>query len=293
MRVLITGSAGFIGREQVKAALAAGHEVRTIDRAAGSRKNDWEHIPGDLRDLTTVRRAVQGVDAVIHLGAIANDRHGHAEEVLTVNVQGTWNILLACVEADVDRVVYYSSVNSLGNFMGHRASDYLPIDDTYPRHPMSPYQLSKHLGEECCRSFSAKNGITTICLRPVYVADPDHYSRWREHRKHSHSDEWGRRDYWSYVDVRDVCSAALLGLEVQGVSHDAFLLTADDATSDTPTAERVKCHYPDTPWKQDQEAWLAERPLRSLVDCSHAKSVLGWQPRYSWQDAPPPEVAEA
>jgi UDP-glucose 4-epimerase len=284
VRVLITGSAGNIGREQVKMVREAGHEIRTFDRVAGKREDGWEHLPGDLRDIESVRRAAQGMDAVLHLGAISHDRGGSPEEVLTVNVQGTWNVLLACAEAGVPRVVFYSSVNALGNFQGHRPSEYLPIDDGYPRHPMSPYQLSKHLGEETCRCFSNKHGIVTVCLRPVYVAHPDHYSRWRE-RNDAERGQWGKNDYWAYVDVRDVCDAGLRGLTVEGVLHDAFLLTADDTTMSLPTGELVDRYYPDTPWHQDRSAYLASNPYRSLVDCAHAKEALGWQPKYSWRDS--------
>jgi uncharacterized protein YbjT (DUF2867 family) len=63
---------------------AAGYEVRTTDRVAAHRGDDWEHLPGDLRDLDFIRRAVQGMDAVAHLGAIASDRRGAAEDVMAV-----------------------------------------------------------------------------------------------------------------------------------------------------------------------------------------------------------------
>ena len=282
VRVLITGSAGNIGRVQVQKVREAGHAIRTFDKTAANKGEDWEHLPGDLRDINAVRRAVQGMDAVVHLGAIPNDRNGAEDDVLSINVQGTWNVLLACVEAGVQRVVYYSSVNALGNFMGHRKSECLPIDDTYPRHPITPYQLSKHLGEETCRSFTNHHGIVTICLRPVYVVNPKQYLSWREQRG-TRNAEWGRGDYWAYVDVRDVCDAAMLGLTVENVTHDAFLLTADDTTMDTPTTELVEQYYPDTPWVQERAAYLAENPCRSLVDCTHAKTVLGWQPKRSWR----------
>jgi len=282
VRVLVTGSEGHIGRVLVERLRAANYEIRTLDRAAQRKGDDWEHLPGDLRDISVVRRAVQGMDAVAHLGAIPGDRRGGADEVLAVNVQGTWNVLLACVEAGVGRVVYYSSVNALGNF-GPRQAAYLPIDDSYPRHPLSPYQLSKHLGEETCRSFSARHGIVTVCLRPVGVMDASAYTGWQEYTPEQRENS-GKREYWAYVDVRDVCAATLLGLTVENVTHDAFLLTADDTSVATPTAELVERHYPDTPWPKIAMAdYLADNPYRSLVDCTHAKEVLGWKPQVSWR----------
>lgn len=284
MRVLVTGSEGHIGRRLVETLQSAGHEARTFDRTARrGAKGDTEHQIGDLRDLFAVRRAVQGMDAVAHLGALAHDGAGSPEDVLSVNVQGTWNVLLACVESDVKRVVYFSSVNALGCFIGQRPPDYFPVDDAHPRHPMSPYQLSKHLGEEACRSFSEKHGIVTVCLRPAFVSAPDHYPRWRE--RGDRRAEWGKGDYWAYVDVRDVCDATVLGLQAEGLLHGGFLLAADDTTMEIPTSELVETYYPNIPWPTaDCKSWLAENPHRALLDCSHAKEALGWRPKHSWRE---------
>ena len=59
---------------------------------------------------------------------------------------------------------------------------------------------------------------------------------------------------------------------------------ADDTTVTMPTAELVDKNYPDTPWKQDRAAWLADNPHRTLMDCTHAKEALGWQPKRSWRE---------
>jgi nucleoside-diphosphate-sugar epimerase len=277
----VTGSAGRIGREQVRVLREAGYDLRTFDRQARGKDEDWEHISGDLRDIYTVRRAVEDMEAVVHLGAIPHDT-GNDEEVLSINVQGTWNVLLACAEAGVARVVYFSSVNALGCVGGYRPAQYLPIDDDYPRHPFSAYQISKHLGEEMCRAFSNRHGLITVALRPVFVTNPRHSARYRNWGFHTRPDRLPE-EYWAYVDVRDVCDATLCSLSLE-TTHDAFLLTADDTTQETPTAELVEKFYPDTPWKTDRDAYLAGNSHRSLFDCSHAKQQLGWQPKHSWRD---------
>lgn len=284
MRVLVTGSAGKIGSALVARLTNEGHAVSTFDHTAQPHEAAHAHLPGDLRDVNAVRRAVQGADAVMHLGAIAHDRFGAPEDVLAVNVLGTLNVLLACGEAGVKRVVFFSSVNALGNFQGHRVTTRFPIDDNYPRHPISPYQVSKYLGEEACRSFSDRYGMVTICLRPVLVAGPEMYARWREHGDTFRAD-MHRPDYWSYVDLSDVCDAALLALTAEGVTHGAFLLAAPDTTMAAPTAELVDRWYPDVPWPEvSRKEWLAGRPNRSLVDCAHAAKVLGWEPRHTWRE---------
>lgn len=285
MKILVTGSAGLIGGALVESLREMGHQVRTFDRFARKQEGEGVHIPGDLRDIHTVRRAVQGMDAVAHLGAIPVDLPDREDEVLAVNVQGTWNVLLACVEAGVPRAVCFSSINALGCFGGHRPAVYLPIDDFYPRHPITAYQLSKHLVEEICQAFTARYGLETLCLRPVGVWNAQYTQKFRQ-KENFRQAEWGKNEYWAYVDLRDVCDATIRALTVQNVTHDAFLLSASDTTMLIPTAELVETYYPHTPWpKQSREAYLAGNPYRSLVDCSHAKEVLGWEPKYSWRDA--------
>lgn len=281
MRVLVTGSEGRIGRVVAQTLRQAGHQVRSFDRKPGSGAEP-DQLAGDLRDRAIVQEAVAGMEAVVHLGAIPGDWAGHDAEVMEINVQGTWNVLQSCVEQGVARAVCFSSIQALGNVCGFRPSLYLPIDDAYPRHPMSAYQLSKHLNEETCRSFTNRHGMATICFRPVGVLREEHYANWR-----SDPPDVARpgtvSNYWAYVDVRDVADAVLKSLSVEGVTHDAFLLAADDSTTATPTAELVRRFYPDTPWRQDEDAYFSDNPCRSPVDCGHAKDVLGWQPRHTWR----------
>ncbi|HET6385378.1 MAG TPA: NAD(P)-dependent oxidoreductase [Armatimonadota bacterium] len=281
LKLLVTGSEGHIGKAQVAEFVAAGHEVRTMDRQPASDPGDRDHRVGDLRDRSVVREAVRGMDAVAHLGAIAGDWEGHDEEVMQINVMGSWNVLQSCLEEGIRRVVSFSSVQALGNFMGFREADYLPIDDFCPRHPMSAYQLSKHLGEETCRSFSERHGIVTICIRPVGVVQPGAYTR----RNSSPDPARGKMGYWSYVDVRDVCEATIRALTAENILHDSFLVAADDSHSVMPTAELVERCCAHTPWPGvSRDDYFVDNPYRSLVDCAHAKQALGWRPRHSWRD---------
>ena len=106
MRVLVTGSEGAIGHVLVPTLRTAGYDLRTFDSRAQTSRDEHDHLSGDLRDIYTVRRAMQGMEAVAHLAAIPRDLPpGHEDEVLTANVQGTWNVLIACVEAGVKRQV--------------------------------------------------------------------------------------------------------------------------------------------------------------------------------------------
>lgn len=282
MKVLVTGCQGGLGQPLVRQLVAEGYLVRGFDLAAAGPAG-IEYLQGDLRDEGAVRRAVHGVDAVLHLGAIAADRPGHEGEVLSINVQGTWNVLLACVRELVPRAVCFSSINALGCVLGHRPAAYLPIDDAYPHHPMSAYQLSKHLAEEACRTFSERYGLVTPCLRPVWVSTPEVSAMWEGWRRDGRMDERMRHQYWVWADQRDLVQAALCALRAPLAGHDAFLVAAEDSITHTPTRELVARCFPDTPWRQDPDRYLAGNAHRGLVDTSHARQVLGWVPRHSWR----------
>jgi UDP-glucose 4-epimerase len=282
MKILVTGSEGGIGRRLVPTLLTAGYEVKTFDQMT-SGVGHTEHQVGDIRDLAAVTKAVGGVDAVIHLSAIAGDVAGRETEVFTVNVLGTWNVLWAAKDVNVKRVIYFSSVNALGRIGGYGHPQSFPVNDTVVPEPQTPYQVSKHLAEETCRAFTTRYDLMTICLRPVLVVYPEqHYLRWRSQANEVRI-EAGKADYWAYVDVRDVCQAVRLSLLVQGIRHDGFLLSAHDQMTGVPTKELVARFFPHVPWNIRKEV-EDETSYHSLVDCSRAHAHLGWLPQYAWQD---------
>ena len=217
MNILVTGSSGLIGSYIVKRFIEVGHTLRTLDRLAQPRGQDWEHLPGDIRDLALVRRAAQGMDAIVHLAAIPNDFSGLPEDVLDTNIHGTWNVLLAAFEVGIKRVVYFSSINALGHAEPTHPAMYLPIDDDVPHHPAHPYFLSKHIGEELCQSYVTLSGGTAISLRPTYVMRPsgEETDPWWNFVPVEQRLEMMKDDYWTFVDVRDVAEAALLSLDRQ------------------------------------------------------------------------------
>ena len=281
--VLLTGSEGRVGRVLGRTLQEHGYEVRGLDLRPGS-SAVRDHRVVDLLDLDAVRATLEGVFAVVHAGAIPWDR-GDGSAVISTNVLGTWNVLQAAVEAGAERVVSLSSINAQGSVGGWRPTEYLPIDDDYPHHPMTPYQLSKHLMEEVCRAYTERHQLITICLRPVFVAQagsPD-------------SDGFGtpafvegwRDDFWAYVDVRDVAEAVVLSLRLKGIAHDRFLLAARDTSVREETRTLVEREYAHVPWPTvEPEGYFEANPYRSLIDCRHAHQVLGWQPRHSWREAP-------
>lgn len=284
MNILVTGSNGLIGRYVVRRLLEAGYTLRTLDLTAQPRGQTWEHLPGDIRDLALVRRAAQGMDAVVHLAAIPNDYGSTPEQVLDTNIHGTWNVFLAAMEVGIQRVVNFSSINAFGHAEPSHTGIYLPLDDDIPHQTSRPYFISKHVGEELCQAYVTASGGTAISLRPTAVLRPpeDAGEHWWEMMPVEMRMEMTKADYWTWVDVRDVAEATYLSLTTDLKGHHAFLLTADTIWPDVPAAELIRRFWPDRPWpKVSMEEYLKDNPFRSLADCSHAKQLLGWQPKYN------------
>ena len=159
------------------------------------------------------------------------------------------------------------------------------IDDAYPCHPSPGYQLSKYLSDEICKSYTYRFGITTLSLRFGLIMAPPSPNQTGMRRffmgmmPTPMRIRMGIHEYWAYVDVRDAADAVLKACTAEGVEHEEFLIFADDNTVDVPTAQLVAEHHPDIPWPNTSlEDYVADDPYRSLMDCSKAKRLLGWQP---------------
>ena len=272
MKVFVTGNRGRIGAVIEAQLIEAGHTVVGFDRANGD----------DIRDGQAVRKAAHGCDVAIHLASLLGGPKDDPDETIAIGLQGTWHVLMAAQAEKMQRVVYFSSVNALGIFMGQKAPDYFPIDDNHTPYPGSAYGIAKRLAEEMCRHFTAKQGITTICLRPPWVMPAEFKERIIEWRKENPEAEMRNWEYGAFCDVRDVAAAALLALTCPDPGHITLLLCADDISSETPSRAMAQKVYPDVPWRGGPE--YDADPYRALVDTSRAKAVLGWQPQHRWKE---------
>jgi nucleoside-diphosphate-sugar epimerase len=179
---LVTGGGGFIGSNLVEALLARGDAVRVLDNFATGRRANLDDAPawaraggttfdlveGDIRDLPTCRRAIDGADYVLHQAAIPSVQRSVLDPATSneVNVTGTLNVLLAARDAKVRRVVTASSSSLYGE------SESLPKVETMTPAPISPYGLQKLAGEIYCGVFHRLYGVATVALRYFNVFGP-------------------------------------------------------------------------------------------------------------------------
>lgn len=218
-------------------------------------------------DLAALERAASGCAAVVHLAALAHDTAGSPEQIMAVNVLGTWHVLLAAEAAGVTRVVHFSSAQVLGIAEGERLPDYFPVDDAHPRRAMRPYGLSKRLSEDLCEGFTARTGIATVALRPVAVWGEAQYSRAEDRWRSQPRAEW--EPFWEYgafVDVRDVATAVQRALTVPLAGHHRALLCAADISGTAPSLELAARLAPSVP-VTDPGRYRAD-PWAALIDCS-------------------------
>jgi nucleoside-diphosphate-sugar epimerase len=238
MRILVTGHRGTVGVPVAGHLERLGHEVVGFDCMDGV----------DLLNLDEVRQAAAGCAAVVHLAALAHDTAGDPEQIMAVNVLGTWHVLLAAEAAGVSRVIHFSSAQVFGVCEGERLPDYFPVDDAHPRRAMRAYGLSKCLGEDLCGGFTARTGIASVSLRPVWVWDPGQYQRIETQRRSQPRSEW--EPFWEYgafVDVRDVATAVEQALTVPLTGHHRALLCAADISATAPSLDLAARLAPDVP----------------------------------------------
>lgn len=174
-RYLITGGAGFIGSNITDELLRRSEEVCVLDNLATGREENLAAVRDrisfsktDLRDLEQIRPAFEGMDYVIHLGALPSVPRSISDPVTSnaVNIDGTLNVLVAARDAKVKRVVFAASSSAYGD------NPVLPRVETHEPRPLSPYALTKLAGEYYCRIFTQLYGLETAALRYFNIFGP-------------------------------------------------------------------------------------------------------------------------
>jgi len=175
MRYLVTGGAGFIGSHIVDELVRRGHEVIVLDNlSTGKRENlagvldKIELIVGDITELDRVRAACRGVDYVLHQAARTSVPRSVEQPIETnrANVDGTLNVLVAAREAKARRVVYAASSSAYGD------TPTLPKSESMVATPISPYGVSKLVGELYAQTFGRVYGLENVSLRYFNVFGP-------------------------------------------------------------------------------------------------------------------------
>jgi dTDP-glucose 4,6-dehydratase len=179
-RILVTGGGGFIGSHLTESLVCAGARVRCLAHYNG--RGDLGHIRslspeireslegllGDIRDRSGVRNAVQGCEIVFHLAALIGIPYSYAapQSYLDTNVAGTLNVLEACRDIGVERLIQVSTSEVYGT------AQYTPIDERHPLRAQSPYAATKIASDQLAYSYYATFGTPVVIVRPFNTYGP-------------------------------------------------------------------------------------------------------------------------
>jgi UDP-glucose 4-epimerase len=175
MRYLVTGGAGFIGSHTVEELVKRGHRVVVLDDLSTGKISNIAEVGSKIElmresitNLNAVREACRAADCIVHLAAQTSVPRSVKDPIETnlINVNGTLNVLVAARDAKVKRVVFASSCAVYG------IASVLPIPESTALAPISPYGLSKQVGEAYGRVFQDLHGLEFVSLRYFNVFGP-------------------------------------------------------------------------------------------------------------------------
>jgi nucleoside-diphosphate-sugar epimerase len=290
-KYLVTGGAGFIGSNIAEELVKKGYSVKIIDNfLTGKRENIFsfldkiELVEGDIRDYDACRRALEGVDFVLHQAALPSVPRSIEDPLLTtdINIKGTLNILLASREAKVKGFVFASSAAVYGD------NPIVPKKEGNVGNPLSPYALSKLVGEKYCWIFSQIFGLSTVCLRYFNIfgphqdpssqyasAIPNFISRMLKGESPTiFGDGEQSRDF---VYVSNVVEANILASKAQGVSGEVFNIGCGEGT----TVNSLVLKLNEILKEEISPSYAEPRPgdiRHSSADISKAKKMLKYEP---------------
>jgi dihydroflavonol-4-reductase len=168
--LLITGISGFIGGHLAEHFIRQGTTPRALVRNPQTigleGESKLEKVQGDLADLDSIIRAVQGVDIVYHLAAELKQGVVRPEVLFQVNADGAANVVNACLTAGVRKLVFCSSVGVLGNIEG------APATESAEACPDDDYEKSKYEGELIALGAGAHSKLDVVIVRPAWVYGP-------------------------------------------------------------------------------------------------------------------------
>jgi len=297
LRYLVTGGAGFVGSHVVDELLRRGHSVVVLDDlSTGSEENvagvrsKIDLRVGTITDLATVQSACVGVDYVVHLAARTSVPKSVKDPLETnyVNIDGTLNVLVAARDAKARRIVYAASSSAYGE------TPTLPKTEAMAAAPISPYGVTKFVGELYAQVFGRVYGLENASVRYFNVFGPrqDPTSQYsgvlsrfmlavlKGEPLVIYGDGEQSRDF-TYVD--NVVDETLRACEAVGASGKVFnggtgaRITLNEVAKllEKVTGKKIQARY---------EPPRAGDILHSQADISLARQVLGYEPRVLFQE---------
>jgi nucleoside-diphosphate-sugar epimerase len=290
-KFLVTGGAGFIGSNICAKLISQGCFVRVIDNLLTGKKSNLagilekiEFIEADMGDPDIARRAMKGIDVVLHQGALPSVPRSVDDPAATHRhcVDATFTLLLAARDAKVKRFVYAASSSAYGD------TPTLPKIETMPVNPLSPYAAAKLMGEYYCSVFYKVFGLETISLRYFNVFGPhqDPTSQYaaaipafvtsilKDKSPTIYGDGTQSRDF---TYVTNVVEANLLAARAKQTKGEVVNIACGEVVTVNEIIEMIN----ETVGKKIKPKYVPPQKgdvKHSLADISLAKKLLGYKP---------------
>ena len=279
MRIAVTGANGKLGRTVVSRLRDSGHQVVALD-TVGERGPGFVRI--DLTDYGQVADALAGIDevhdgldAVVHLGAVPAPGLVPDAQAFHNNMNATFNVLQGARRAGIRTIVTASSETVLG-LPFDVPPPYLPVNEDYDTRPESMYSLTKHLEEQLALKLTRWDPELSItALRFSNVMNTDDYAAFPSFDADPMLRKWNA---WGYIDGRDAAQAVERALVASNPGFDVFIIAAADTVMSRSSASLAAEVFPSVPVTKE----LSEH--ETLLSIDKARRVLGYEPEHSWRD---------
>ncbi len=295
MKILVTGGAGFVGSHLIEELLVEGHEIVCLDNFSTGKKNNLNQfqeqitlVDGDIVDTKDLQTALDGVESVYHLAAQISVSHSVRDPLFdaSININGFINLLNALLKSSVKRIVYVSTGGAI-----YGEPPKIPASETTPEAPISPYGLSKLVGEKYLRWYSTNHGLSYAIIRPANIYGPRQDPLGEagvisiflgrilnQEPLEIFGDGSDTRDYVYVKDIASICMAAMdskkndtynAGTGIQ-ITLEDLVDTIGEVTS--------------LPYKKEYKEPRPGDVKKIALDITKAKTELNWTPRISLKE---------
>jgi len=273
MKIIVTGSSGFIGTTIVKRLRELKHKVTEIDIIKGIDITDWEQI-----------KNISGFDVLIHLAArvFVPDSYKFPHEMYNLNIGGTLNALELC-RINNAKMIYASSYV-------YGVPQYLPIDEKHPTAAFNPYCRSKLISEDLCRSYNKDFGVPIVIFRPFNIYGkgqkenfliPLILSQIKKSGRIILKDPRPKRDF---IHVDDAVAAYIKALGFENANLEIFNLGSGISHSVKKIAEMLAANFSEDIAIEFSNDIRKNEVLDTVADISSIRSKIGWEPVISFDD---------
>ncbi|MDE3185351.1 MAG: NAD-dependent epimerase/dehydratase family protein [Bacteroidota bacterium] len=249
-RILVTGGAGLIGNELIKQLLDAGEKVKAIYHSAPIPFShpSLEILPCDILDVPALEEAMERITYVYHCAALVSYDPKDKEQLLKINIEGTANVVNACIDAGIEKLVHVSSVAALGRI---REEEIVTEKMNWTEETSnSIYGKSKYYGEmEVWRGIG--EGLKAVIVNPSLILGGDNWETGSSAIfKNAYNEfKWYTDGVSGFVDVRDVASAMILLMNSE-ITSERFILNGENLPYREIFSSIAKCFGKKPPSKK-------------------------------------------